>query len=748
MVNGLCLNVFSQYDLQFESFSEDTKNIEARRKPKLDQNGDPTAILKIRIPMLQDAIVSSPLKVGDEDYRPGELVVFLGDGTKKITVKHPDFNPFEYNFPYQLKGKSTYNLVLKLPSEYLSAGKVSVKLNINVLKAKLNLDNGDSFQTDNGQFLIRLKPGTYGYTLSTSLPGYQELVGNLDITEDDLKKSGRLDEYLQLQSNKKSNLHISMVGNSTVKIDGKMQTLNKGAILMSLGRHYVEVESAGYKKIYSVDLINDNEYLDADIRVPLTIVSPVKAEFTIKPIGNALKSTVDKFKAGQKVRILGTYSVTAKAKGYPDKVFEVTAFPDDKELRMAIPMVSYADMLQYGINKKQDIKKAAKEYEKQIDSGDDIAMFEYGKILISSNRGDRGSKLIQSSIDLGNPNAALYGAAELCKGDKEMMKKYLQKALEGGNQKAHQFLGDIYSTYPADPGKAFDEYALYNTPYSRIRRAQIVLYNPDLKKADPTDIVELLKTIESSDRANYSQSQQLLGEMAYRGFGIKKDLKLATEYWEKADKSSLTQDNLLVMAVVHLNDEQLEEYMEKINLDSYDKNFMIYNGVKLIDLLTSAGHKLDKKNGNLAFKLFRKAFDLEDRSQKTLSYLGKYYKEGKVTTRDETTAKKYLQMAIEKHKDVRSMRWIGNIYENEKDFVKAKKYYKMAMDNNDIFAKGFYATLLFSTGGKKRNDQAEKLWIDAAKAGHQSSIRNLVEYYEKVMKDPSKATYWNNQIKK
>ncbi len=317
----LVSNSFAQYKLQFESFSEEPFDISARTRVKMDSNGEPTAILKIQIPMLRDAVVSSPLKVGDEDYTPGELLVYLGQGSKRVTVKHPDFEAFEYDFPFPLKGKSTYNLVLKLPEEYVSAGEVSVKLNLNVLKANLTLDDKESFHTDNGQFLLRLKPGNYNYVISTPQPGYQDLTGNLTIKDDDLKNSGRVDEYLQLQSNKKSNLHISTVGNSVVKIDGKTPDKNKGVISLPLGRHYVDVESSGHKRSYVIDLLNDNEYLNADVRVPLTFVSPVKAEFTIKPIGDALKPSVAKFKAGDKVNILGTYEVTVKAKGYVDKVF-------------------------------------------------------------------------------------------------------------------------------------------------------------------------------------------------------------------------------------------------------------------------------------------------------------------------------------------------------------------------------------------------------------------------------------------
>lgn len=747
---GFVSTIFAQYRLQFESFSEDTKTIEARRRGKLDQNGEPTAILKIQIPMLQDAVVSSPLKVGDEDYTPGELVVYLGEGSKRITVKHPDFESFEYDFPYPLKGKSTYNLVLKLPEDYISAGEVSVKLNCNVLKATLSLDNKETFHTENGQFLLRLKPGVYAYQLSTPLAGYEELSGTLNITDDDLKNSGRVDEYLQMQSTKKSNLHITTAENSVVRIDGKVPDKNKGVISLPLGRHYVEVESSGYKRSYSIDLIKDNEYLDADIRVPLTIVSPVKAEFTIKPIGDAVKPSLVKFKAGEKVRVLGTYEVTAKAKGYPDKVFEVTAFPDNDEIRMSVPMISKAHMLQYGIGTKQDIKKATNEYQKLIAAGDDVAMLEYGKILMNSNGEARGSQLIKKSAELGNPDAAVYCATKFCNGNADMMKNYLQTALDGGDKSAHQKLGDIYyvlSTVKGDKAnaeKAFAEYALYNSSYSRIRRAQIALHNPDMIGIDPSEIIDLLESIDSSD-ANYSFAQQVLGDIAYRGYGMPKSTQKAINYWSNVSPAHLTQDDILIMSVCNMNHQDVDRYLSYIDLNAIKEDYLVHDGISMITFLTKVGQKLDQRDVNQAFRFLKKAYDLGDRSAITLSYLGKYYKDGKGVNKDATQAKKYLQMAIESHKHVPSMRWLGNIYENEKDYTLAEKYYKQAIAQNDEMAKGYYATLIYNKG-KENYPLAEKLWTEAAEAGHKQSIRNLITYYEKVAKNPSKASYWKKKL--
>ena len=108
-------------------------------------------------------------------------------------------------------------------------------------------------------------------------------------------------------------------------------------------------------------------------------------------------------------------------------------------------------------------------------------------------------------------------------------------------------------------------------------------------------------------------------------------------------------------------------------------------------------------------------------------------------------AKEMLQIAVDKYQDAPAMRWLGNIYEHEKNFDTAEKYYQKAIALNDPIAKGYYATLLFNRN-KTNYKLAEKLWTEAAKSGHKQSIKNLIIYYEKVSYNPSKANYWKSKL--
>lgn len=177
---AICLlqNASAQFKLEVTAFSEDTGDISARSRVVNDVNGEPTALLKIQIPMLQDAIVESPLKVKDGDYKPGEMLVYLGAGTKRVTIKHQDFEPLEYRFDHPLKGKSVYKLVLRIPSDYLSNGQVSTRISTNVNNASLDI-NGEIYTTQRGVFLVKLRVGEYPFTISSASSSFHPYQGTL-----------------------------------------------------------------------------------------------------------------------------------------------------------------------------------------------------------------------------------------------------------------------------------------------------------------------------------------------------------------------------------------------------------------------------------------------------------------------------------------------------------------------------------------------------------------------------------------
>lgn len=112
---NLCL--FAQ-QLQVESFSLDATDLSASVNTREDANGDPCALLIVSI--IDDNVKFSGNIVGDVTENGFEYFVFMTNGAKRLQVKHPLLPALNVNFQdygINIKGKSTYRLILKTKEE-------------------------------------------------------------------------------------------------------------------------------------------------------------------------------------------------------------------------------------------------------------------------------------------------------------------------------------------------------------------------------------------------------------------------------------------------------------------------------------------------------------------------------------------------------------------------------------------------------------------------------------------------------
>ena len=98
-----------------DSFSS-TSSVEARTHPRLDSNGVPCALIKVRC---IDNHLTFKEAVGNVDNQTNEYWVYLPDGETKLTLHSPKesvvirFSDYEIE---KVDGKTTYELVLASPS--------------------------------------------------------------------------------------------------------------------------------------------------------------------------------------------------------------------------------------------------------------------------------------------------------------------------------------------------------------------------------------------------------------------------------------------------------------------------------------------------------------------------------------------------------------------------------------------------------------------------------------------------------
>lgn len=108
-------------DFNVESFKVLPNDISAFINPVKDLNDEGCALVKV-IAASTDFAFSTPLGIAKRIDKTGEIWLYLPRGSKKITLKHPEWGVMrDYTFPYKLESHKTYELNINEPVRSLSA---------------------------------------------------------------------------------------------------------------------------------------------------------------------------------------------------------------------------------------------------------------------------------------------------------------------------------------------------------------------------------------------------------------------------------------------------------------------------------------------------------------------------------------------------------------------------------------------------------------------------------------------------
>ena len=112
IVSLLSVSTFAQ-EVQFKSFELLERDLYARTHERLDLNEEPCAAVRVAVPkanqfQFEGNVVGSPI------YTPGEVIVYMPEGSNSLTVKSEEYGTLKVEFPLRLKKQSTYRLQLQL----------------------------------------------------------------------------------------------------------------------------------------------------------------------------------------------------------------------------------------------------------------------------------------------------------------------------------------------------------------------------------------------------------------------------------------------------------------------------------------------------------------------------------------------------------------------------------------------------------------------------------------------------------
>lgn len=200
-----CALCYSQdRQLEVARFEQLQNDMTARMSKVYDQSGKTCALIKIETNMTADErheLVFEAGAVGvqriDQHDETGEVWIFVPDGSKFISIKHPSIaNIDRYDYPEKVSSATTYKMFLR------ATGAVSVQrnemyatMNISPKNASLYID-GEKVSHNNGVYNELLKKGTH--TFRVELKDYQTQSGEFELTDHDYQHTATLKPLFRL----------------------------------------------------------------------------------------------------------------------------------------------------------------------------------------------------------------------------------------------------------------------------------------------------------------------------------------------------------------------------------------------------------------------------------------------------------------------------------------------------------------------------------------------------------------------
>ena len=162
-ITALCLLFLSWFtataqELKVKSFERLDRDLLARTKERLDLNETPCAILRISVPNSDDFVFEGNI-IGNPEYTTGEILVWMTNGSRNITIKSDKTGSLKFDFPDKLEQRVVYKLTLT-QTKNVQMLSLSVEPN----DAAVYID--DTLQTvTNGTLSILLEEGMHKYRM-------------------------------------------------------------------------------------------------------------------------------------------------------------------------------------------------------------------------------------------------------------------------------------------------------------------------------------------------------------------------------------------------------------------------------------------------------------------------------------------------------------------------------------------------------------------------------------------------------
>lgn len=249
----------SAQELTIKSFTELTNDITARSNPRNDLNGNPCALVKVR--MAVDNATFKGMVVGDVRHEGSEYYVYLPEGAKKITISAPNYLPVDVKFEDYgigaLVAKTTYLLTLSNGTNNVVTTQTGgthtgwIVLSSEPNDADVYINNEYVGKTPLGN--CKRAYGHYKYKIEKN--NYHSSEGEFDLM------SAKYQNTVQLKPAFGSISIKSDVSDITIYLDGQQISQTSSCVLENIasGNHSLSIQKDKYAPFKQTIVVKDGE---------------------------------------------------------------------------------------------------------------------------------------------------------------------------------------------------------------------------------------------------------------------------------------------------------------------------------------------------------------------------------------------------------------------------------------------------------------------------------------------------------
>ena len=260
----MCIDIVHAQELNVKSFVVKTNDITARTQPRQDINGNDCALIKVQLAASGAEFGGNV--VGNVSYNKSEYLVYMSEGSKRLSVKLEGYLPLEASFEdygiKALEGKTTYVITISGASVARQIEAPRIKTGWIILESE---PSGASVYINN-EFVgntplnnYKQTYGTYQYRLES--PNYHPATGTIELN------AGRFEQRIALKPAFGSISVKANVTGARILLDGKPTGKNSPATLTEIpsGSHTITLQFDKYAPQQQNVVVEDGQTADVTV---------------------------------------------------------------------------------------------------------------------------------------------------------------------------------------------------------------------------------------------------------------------------------------------------------------------------------------------------------------------------------------------------------------------------------------------------------------------------------------------------